>query len=370
MRKTVFHSSLRLFSLGCFFAWSFLEADKGPEDVNPKEIKVDPWFTGPLLASSAEVVPLGFINIEPYLFTTVDYANYNQHWHSESTPNFYSVNPEVVIEIGIAKNVHFQFTPQIFWNESEGKSSARVGDLPVELDFQLVTAKDTDWWPNALLFVQETFPTGHYQRLNPKKKGVDITGFGSFSTSLGLAFSKQTWFGGAHWLSTRFNFIPRFSLPVHVKGFNTYGGGYGTRGKVYPGVFYQTILAFEFAFTRNWAFAIDLFNAYGNKTRFKGKPGVTSEGARAKVGHPSFTFFSLAPAIEYNWNESLGIIAGCWFTVAGRNTGSFASAVIALNYYGPITVSKKEKPEEESHGGGGGSGSGGGGSGGTGGGGK
>ena len=352
MRKKTIRGGILLFILVSFFRGEFLEATKGPEEVNPKEIKLDPWFTGPLLASSAEVVPFGFINIEPYLFTTIDFANYNRHWHSESQPNFYSINPEIVVEIGIAKSVHFQFTPQLFWNEFQGKSSVRIGDLPLQLDFQLVTAKDTDWWPNMLLFVQETMPTGHYQRLDPKKKGVDITGLGSFSTSIGLALSKQTWFGGAHWLSTRFNFIPRFSLPVHVKGFNTYGGGYGTRGKVYPGVFYQTILSFEFAFTRNWAFAIDLFNAYGNKTRFKGKPGFTSKGAHANVGHSSFTFFSLAPAIEYNWSESLGLIAGCWFTVAGRNTQNFASAVIALNYYGPIIAGKKEKPEEESHGGG------------------
>ncbi len=36
----------------------------------------DPWFTGPLLAPSAHVVPGGYINLEPYLFYTVTTGAY------------------------------------------------------------------------------------------------------------------------------------------------------------------------------------------------------------------------------------------------------------------------------------------------------
>jgi len=344
------------FCMSLMLESSLLQADKGPEDVSPKEIKEEPWFTGTLLSSSAEVVPYGFIDIEPYLFSTVNYAQYNRRWHSESVPNVYNINPELLIQIGLGKSVHFQFTPQFFYNESKGRSATRFGDLPVELDFQLVSAEDTDWWPNVKLSVRETLPTGKYQKLEPKNLGLDATGAGSFSTAIGLAISKKSWFGGHYWLNTRFNFVPTFSAPVHVKGFNTYGGGYGTRGKAYPGTFYQTILSFELSLTRNWAFAIDIMNNYNNKVRFKGNPGFRSPGISAKVGLPSSTSFSLAPAIEYNWSEAIGIIAGCWFTVAGRNTNNFASAAIALNYYGPITSSKKPTEEQPSHGGGPGAG--------------
>lgn len=339
--------------MSLILAISKLVAAKGPEDVNPKEIKLDPWFTGPLLASSAEIVPIGFINVEPYFFNTVNHARYNRDWHSESIPNVYNINPELLIQIGIAKTVHFQLTPQYVWNESKGRWASGLGDLPVEFDFQLVAAEDTDWWPNVKLAIRENLPLGRYQKLNPKKLGLDATGAGSFSTAVTLALSKKTWFGGHYWLSTRLNFIPTFPAPVHVKGFNTYGGGHGTRGKVYPGVFYQTIFAFEFSFTRNWAFAMDIYNYYSNKTRFKGNPGFVSHGVPAKVGGHSSTYFSLAPAIEYNWSDSLGIIAGCWFTVAGRNSNNFASAVVAVNYYGPIG-GKKQSQEEGDHGGGGG----------------
>lgn len=37
--------------------------------------------------------------------------------------------------------------------------------------------------------------------------------------------------------------------------------------------------------------------------------------------------------MEYNFNASVGIIAGVWFTVVGRNSPDFISAVMALNIY-------------------------------------
>ena len=39
----------------------------------------------------------------------------------------------------------------------------------------------------------------------------------------------------------------------------------------------------------------------------------------------------LAPAIEYNWNSAVGIIAGVIVPVAGRNTSATFTPAIALN---------------------------------------
>jgi hypothetical protein len=50
-------------------------------------------------------------------------------------------------------------------------------------------------------------------------------------------------------------------------------------------------------------------------------------------GGPSSSQYSLAPAIEYNWSQNIGLIGGVWFTVAGQNISQFNSIVIALNYY-------------------------------------
>jgi hypothetical protein len=41
--------------------------------------------------------------------------------------------------------------------------------------------------------------------------------------------------------------------------------------------------------------------------------------------------WSLAPAIEYNFNSRVGIIAGAKFTVAGRNATAVVIPVAAVN---------------------------------------
>ncbi|MCB1827280.1 MAG: hypothetical protein KDH94_02560 [Coxiellaceae bacterium] len=54
-------------------------------------------------------------------------------------------------------------------------------------------------------------------------------------------------------------------------------------------------------------------------------------GLPVPVSEVSTNSFSIAPAIEYNFNGNLGIIAGVWFGVDGRNTPEFASYVFSLD---------------------------------------
>jgi hypothetical protein len=37
---------------------------------------------------------------------------------------------------------------------------------------------------------------------------------------------------------------------------------------------------------------------------------------------------SFAPEVEYNFSQSSGLLAGVWFTVAGKNSSAFASAFL------------------------------------------
>jgi hypothetical protein len=117
-----------------------------------------------------------------------------------------------------------------------------------------------------------------------------------------------------------------------VHGFNTYGGGFGTQGRVLPGNILQAIVSFEFTLSQNWVFAIDNVYTHTNATHFYGVLGTTAEGVSASVGGPSSEQFSFAPAIEYNFSANLGIAAGCWFTAWGRNSTEFRSGVVNIDY--------------------------------------
>src|ERR1700722_16198622 len=89
-------SQISLFAFSCAFAWMQLAyCGKGEVTAfSPEyEEKVGPWFTGTLLSTSGHVVPVGYYNIEPYLFVTDQYGRYNNEWHGEKEPREIRVRP-------------------------------------------------------------------------------------------------------------------------------------------------------------------------------------------------------------------------------------------------------------------------------------
>ncbi len=290
-----------------------------------------PWLTGPLLTPSGHVIPNGHFNIEPYEYVTTNFAAYNPHWDSKSIHNIYNLITQVPVQIGMPCALDFTFTPQWAWNHTSGASHWVLNDMVFGFDYQLYAGKALT--SAALkLQIRANAPIGKYQKLNPKYKKMDIGGAGSWLPSIGVVFSDLVWFGGPYFFAPRLNVQYTFPTPVHVKNYNAYGGGHHTRGKVFPGQSLLVQFGFEVTLSKEWAFANDFQYVHFNKTRFKGHKGKT-DGVPNEVGYPSSEQFSVAPAIEYNWNAYIGIIAGAWFTFAGRNASDFASGVVAFNVY-------------------------------------
>jgi hypothetical protein len=77
---------------------------------------------------------------------------------------------------------------------------------------------------------------------------------------------------------------------------------------------------------------MDIAYTYSAKTTFTGSPGTTALGTPASVGGPFNEQLSLAPALEYNPNGNLGFIAGCWFSVWGKNSLDFVSGVASVTW--------------------------------------
>ncbi len=293
-----------------------------------------PWLTGSLLTPSAYAVEKGHYNIEPYLYVTTRKGVYDASWKSHSTRQAAQITPQVYLEFGIWDHISFKAIPTASYTILSGQKSLQVNDLPIGFHFQLLLEQPGKWYPTIKFGLSENLPLGKYQRLDPHKKGTDSGGAGSFATTPELVFGRLFHFGnGVHYLNTRLSFSYTIPAPVHVKGWNTYGGGCGTRGKVYPGNLFSTFLGLEWTVTQHWALACDIVNLYQNKTRFSGHKGESAPGIPNSVGGPSSNQISIAPAIEYNWSAGLGIIGGVWWTIAGRNTPEFVSGVIALNYY-------------------------------------
>jgi hypothetical protein len=50
----------------------------------------NPWYTGPLLAPSAHILPPGMFNVQPYLYITNNHAKYDESGHAHDIPNLIS----------------------------------------------------------------------------------------------------------------------------------------------------------------------------------------------------------------------------------------------------------------------------------------
>lgn len=290
----------------------------------------NPWYAGPLLTPSAHILPPGYVNIQPYLFWTNTYGKFDESGHSHKIPNIHTLNPQVPGIIGILPWMELTFNAQYIWNKQRGQIGRNWGDTSVGLGFGLL--KEGPYNPGLAFMVKESFPSGSYQRLSPHKNGMDSTGAGSFETTFSFNISKVVWWVTLHPMNIRASFNYTVPALVKVHGFNTYGGGFGTKGQVRPGSGFQGDIGYEYSFTQRWVAALDIVYTYNLRTKFSGSPGVDATGAPAVVGGPFNDQLSLAPALEYNPNPNLSFLGGVWFTVWGRNSSNFVSGVISFEY--------------------------------------
>jgi hypothetical protein len=248
------------------------------------------------------------------------------------------IQAQIPIWIGLTNWCDISFTPSVAWNhDAIGGGAWTLGDLLTQFDFQIWRQNWTSnpWVPNIKVAIRETIPIGKYRNLNPKKNTADQGGAGTWTSTFQLVFGELIHFSGTHFLNCRLSFQSNFyNSIVHVKGYNAYGGGLGANGRVRPGRNASLDLGLEYSLSRNWALALDVIGYWQAKSKFQGYGGIDFlRGTPTTVAEASAIQYSLAPAIEYNWNAHLGVIAGAWFTVAGKQISEFYSFVFAVNYY-------------------------------------
>lgn len=339
MRKDWIFSSLLMTT--CLFSVPAFSDNKQPEPLVPpeqiekeladaerefKEAKkmFNPWYTGPLLTPSASVLPAPHVVIQPYFFYINNYAHFDKHGKSHDTPNFQIVKPALApLQVGITQWMDSTLSFSGVYNQQKGKSYMNWGDTSLSLGFGLL--KESAYRPAIKFVIQESFPTGNYQKFDPKKAAVESTGSGSYQTQFSFNVSKVVWWLTLHPMNFRTSLNYTVNSNVHVKGFNTYGGDKGTHGTVKGGNTFAWDVGYEYSFTQRWVAALDIVYNYSSKNTFSGH-------TTSPVGGPFNDQLSFAPAIEYNFNDHSGVLAGAWFTAWGRNSANFASGIFSFYY--------------------------------------
>lgn len=288
-----------------------------------------PLFTGPLLARSGHTMPAGHYDFEPYLFYTDNRAVFGRHWNLVHVPTTINMQANPLLTYGLNNWMDVQFLfPYAINSVNMPNPYHRFSDITVLMGFQLI--EQHGWWPDFRLSIAETLPTGKYENAN--QAGNNVTGLGSYQTTIGLNFQYLYHFGGERYLRTRFVADYNYASNVRIHGRSTYGGFPATKGTIHLGYMANADLAFEYTWTRHWAVVMEGYINHRQSTHFQGIIG-NPPSSPAKIGHQIVNEITLAPAIEYNWNEHIGIIAGEWFTLAGQDTNDFLSTVVAINIF-------------------------------------
>lgn len=282
------------------------------------------WWTGPMLANSAETLPPGHFLFEPYLYDI-------------RSPHADSFGSRTYILYGLANRLSVGIIPVFGYNRvSDGPSSSGVGagDVTLQAQYRLTEFQPGSWVPTTAIQLQETLPSGPYDELgNRLSNGL---GTGAYTTTLALNSQMYFWMPNGRILRMRFDISEAFSSRAQVRGASVYGTGQGFAGRVQPGNGFFADGSFEYSLTQHWVLALDATYSHNGNTHVAGEdwvdPGNIPYPQNVRINSGSSTAFGLAPAIEYNWSARLGVLLGTRVTFGGHNAANTVTPAIAINY--------------------------------------
>jgi hypothetical protein len=284
----------------------------------------DAWWTGPILAPSAATLPQGHFLVEPYLYDSISYARYDADGDSNNTTDTHFLGSQTYVLYGLRDSVSVGIIPRFgFRDVANGRDSSgiRIGDTSLQAQYRM--SQFDGVMPTTSVVLQLTLPTGKHDELGDRP--TDGMGSGAYSAMLGVYSQYFFWMPNGRLLRTRLNVSQTFFDNADVSDVSVYGTEQGFRGRAKPGDSFVATLAGEYSITRAWVLALDLQYQRDAGTRLIGN---TADANRAFSTREAI---SIAPAVEYNFNGSIGLIVGGIWTIAGRNTELTVTPVVALN---------------------------------------
>jgi hypothetical protein len=273
----------------------------------------DAWWTGPMLANSAATLPRGHVLIEPYFFDVI-------------APRSNAVGSSAFLLYGLVDELTVGMLPSATYAMPSGApSSSRVGlgDLTLLAQYRLTKFHTGSWIPAMAVNVQQSFPTAPYDRLGDRT--ADGFGSGVYTTTVALNTQTYFWLANGRILRLRVNASEAMSSGAHVDGVSVYGTAAGFDGRAEPGSVFVADAAAEYSLTKRWVLALDIFFHHSDDTRV-----TDHQLAHQSAGQSNAPGF--APAIEYNWKSTWGILVGARVIPESRNTTATITPAIAVNF--------------------------------------
>lgn len=299
-----------------------LEASAAPSVV--RQSLDDAWWTGPLLAPSATTLARGRFATALILY-------------DEATAQSDGWGSLAHLYYGLADRVTVELTPSVGFNTvRDGKSSSGVGlgDVTVQVQYRLTQFREGSGIPTTSLVIQETLPSGKYDRLGDRPS--DGLGSGAYATTLGLYSQMYFWLPTGRILRMRLDIWEGFSNHVNLEGVSVYGTEAGFRGRASPGRAFLVDAAWEYSLTRKWVLALDVLYQRNGSTAVTGYSVLDPTGGQSpsliRLHSGLSSGFGFAPAVEYSWKRNLGVVFGTRIVRPGRNMAASITPVVGMGY--------------------------------------
>ena len=303
-------------------------ATAAPGDEPARQAYGDAWWTGPLLASGASALPHGRYLIEPYLYDVILQGAYDSAGTRHSLAREDGLRSLTYVLYGLTDTTTVGFLPRFGYNaggHGTHSSGPQVGDLTLHAHHQFLKFREGHWMPALSVVLEQTLPTGKYDRLGATPG--DGLGGGVFATSLALYMQRYFWAPNGRIVRTRLDVAYTRSGATHLEDVSVYGTASGFRGSARPGDSINVDSSWEYSATRSWVLALDVNYQRDASTQVLGRYDATPVESHSGIA----TTWSLAPAVEYSWSANMGVIAGAKVVVAGRNTGAVVVPAVAVN---------------------------------------
>jgi hypothetical protein len=290
----------------------------------------DAWWTGPMLANTPATAPPGHFLIETYLYDVAGEGRFDRRGVRRGAAHSAGFGSQTYVVYGLADRVAVGLIPTAGFNTVSGGASSSgpgLGDSSVLAQYRLTQFHAGSWLPTTAINVQETLPTGKYDRLGDRPS--DGLGGGAYTTTLSFYSQTYFWLPNGRLLRMRLDLSQAFSRRVNIEGVSVYGTAPAFRGYANPGRSFTFDASWEYSLTRSWVLASDVVVRHNGNTRLVDR-AQHPPGSRLDSG--ASDAFYVAPAIEYNWQSNLGVLLGVRLVAAGRNTANTVTPVVAINY--------------------------------------
>jgi hypothetical protein len=137
----------------------------------------DAWWTGPILASGASTLPKGRALIEPYLYDAKPYGVIDDKGKRHDVPDADGFGSLTYLLYGVTDTFTAGVIPRFGYAKTGAGSSngVQLGDFTLQGQYRLTQWKEGGRTPTISVMLQETLPTGRYDKLDDRPHD----GFGS-----------------------------------------------------------------------------------------------------------------------------------------------------------------------------------------------